>query len=198
MSVPADYAADLRAAVSRWAELSDAQWGRFASVFRRRSASAGSHILHVGDTEQFIYYIVSGLIRVYYTSTDGKESNKAFGTEGMLGGPLVASILGLPSYYGIEALEDTELLVAPVRDFAALYDADPVFDRIGRRILEQSLVRKELRERSFLQQSATERYLEFVENHADLIQRIPQYHIASYLGISEVSLSRLKGDLVRS
>jgi CRP-like cAMP-binding protein len=191
-----DIYARMRPVVNKWVRLDDDQWSRFSAIFRPRSVPAGNHILHVGDKKQSIYFISSGLIRLYYLSPDGKESNKAFGTEGMLGGPLVAAILGLPSHYGIEALEDTELLVAPVEDFTALYDEDPAFDRIGRRILEQSLVRKELRERSFLQQSATERYLEFVEKRPDLVQRIAQYHIASYLGITEVSLSRLKRELV--
>lgn len=188
----------LRSVVSEWVDLDDAQWSRFASVFRARSVSSGCHVLHVGATEQFVYFVSTGLLRVYYVSRDGKESNKAFGTEGMLGGPLVASILGLPSYYGIETLEDTDLLVAPVDRFTALYDEDPAFDRIGRRLMEQSLVRKEIRERSFLQQSATQRYLDFQTKHPDLVQRIPQYHIASYLGVSEVTLSRLRGSLLVS
>lgn len=184
--------------MTAWAVLDDRQWSLFASIFRRKRVPASDHILHVGSIDQFIYFIVAGLIRVYYEGPDGKESNKAFGVEGMLGGPLVASILGLPSYYGIEALEDTELLVAPVTDFTALYDEDPIFDRIGRRMLEQSLIRKEIRERSFLQQTATERYLDFQARHPDLLQRIPQYHIASYLGMSEVTLSRLKASLIAS
>jgi hypothetical protein len=55
-----------------------------------------------------------------------------------------------------------------------------------------------MRERSFLQQTATERYLDFCERHPDLLQRIPQYHIASYLGVTEVTLSRLRSTLVAS
>lgn len=188
----------LRSVVSNWVNLSPGQWDRFASVFRPRSYQAGSEVLRVGATEQSVYFVCSGLLRVYYLSNDGKESNKAFVPEGVLGGPLVASILGLPSYYGIEALEAAELLLAPVGAFTALYDEDPAFDRIGRKLLEQSLVRKEIRERSFLEQTATERYLDFQTRYPDLAQRIPQYHVASYLGISDVSLSRIRGALVTS
>ena len=80
--------------------------------------------------------------------------------------------------------------IAP--EFTELYSHDLVYERLGRKLAEQLLVRKELRMRSMLEQSASERYLEFVKKYPDLVDRIPQYHLASYLGITEVSLSRLK------
>lgn len=77
-------------------------------------------------------------------------------------------------------------------DFVALFEQHPIFDRLGRKLAEWLLIRKELRARSLLQQQAKERYLDFEEQYPDLVKRVPQYHIASYLGITEVSLSRLK------
>ena len=70
-----------------------------------------------------------------------------------------------------------------------------MFERLGRKLIESLLVRKELRTRSLLQQSAKERYLSFLETYPHLVARIPQYQLASYLGITEVSLSRLKNSM---
>jgi len=105
-------------------------------------------------------------------------------------------MLNLPVYYGIQALEPTTYLVAPLEQFTALYTVDPLFERIGRKLAELLLIRKELRMRSMLEQTATERYLDFIQKNPSLAERIPQYQLAAYLGISEVSLSRLKKNTV--
>src|SRR5262249_51493133 len=95
------------------------------------------------------------------------------------------------------ALEATTLLIAQYADFTDLFDQHPVFDRLGRILVEQQLIRKELRARSLLEQDATQRYLNFVRQESHLVQRVPQYHIASYLGITAVSLSRIRGSLAK-
>ena len=156
---------------------------------------AGEHLHYPGDSEHKLIFVSSGLLRFYYPSEDGKESNKAFLTEGAFGGALAAASLGLPLIYGVEALEETALLAADLSDLCALYDEHPVFDRFGRKLAERLLTRKELRMRALLQQSAKERYLELRQAQPDLVRRVPQYHLASYLGVTEASLSRLKRDL---
>ena len=148
--------------------------------------------MHPGDETHELLFCCQGVLRFYYLSADGKETNKAFIAENEFAGPLASTMLGLPVYYGIQALEQTDYLVAPLSQFTALYSANPLFERIGRKLAELLLMRKELRMRSMLEQTATERYLDFKAKNPSLINRIPQYQLASYLGISEVSLSRLK------
>lgn len=142
-----------------------------------------------------LMFVCSGLLRFYYLAEDGTESNKAFAAENDFAGPLAASYLDLPVIYGIQTLEPTTMLVANYYDFVALFDEHPVFDRLGRRLAEWFLVRKELRTRSLLQHQAKDRYLTFKERFPQITERVPQYHIASYLGITEVTLSRLKRSL---
>jgi CRP-like cAMP-binding protein len=98
---------------------------------------------------------------------------------------------------GIQALEASVVLVAEAEAFRALYDRHPVFDRMGRKLGEWWLEQKEARALAFQQQDAKDRYLNFVRTHGDLVQRISQIHIASYLGITEVSLSRIRRGLAR-
>lgn len=188
----------LRTALNQWSELPDEQWKDLASIFRVKTAAENDFILMPGDRNYELIFVNKGLLRIYYINEDGEESNKAFPDKGMFAGPLATALLGMPSRYGIQALEPTTMLATNYEDYFEILDRDPVFDRLGRKILEWVLGQRELREQSLLQQSAKERYLDFIEKHPDLIQRIPQYHIASYLGITEVSLSRLRKKLVRN
>lgn len=185
----------LRKSLNKWFALPDRQWAKLASVFSVRTVSKAQHILLPGDSVYELLFVCRGLLRFYYLSDEGAESNKAFVAENTFAGPLAAAALGLPVIYGIEAMEETTLLICDYAAFTALYGEDPVFDHIGRKLAELILMRKELRTRSLLQQTALERYKDFVERHPSLIQRVPQYHIASYLGITEVSLSRLRRNL---
>lgn len=182
----------MRHELDHWAKLNQHQWAKLQPIFQVRTATAKEMISFPGDAEHELIFVGQGLLRFYYLAADGKENNKAFIAENQFAGPLASAALGLPIYYGIEALEDTTYLVAQFSDFTNLYDQDAVFERLGRKLAELLLVRKELRTRSLLEKTAGERYTDFLEEHPDLVQRVPQYHLASYLGVTEVSLSRLK------
>lgn len=182
----------MRLVVDDWVVLPETQWRMLAGIFRLQTVPAQKHILYPGDFVHELLFVCSGMLRFYYLSDDGVESNKAFVTENNFAGPLASSALGLPVIYGIQALEPAMLLTAPYGDFVALFDHHPLFDRLGRRLAEWLLIRKELRTRSLLQHQAKERYLMFKAQFPELVDRVPQYHIASYLGITEVTLSRVK------
>ncbi len=182
----------MRATLNSWVNLTDSQWEQFASIFQVRTVEKQEYILFPGAKVHELYFVCSGLLRFYYIGDNGTESNKAFISENTFAGSLAAYHLDLPIVYGIQALEATTFLAASFSDFVDLFEKHPIFERLGRKLAEWLLIRKELRARSLLQQQAKERYLEFIKHYPDLVQRVPQYHIASYLGITEVSLSRLK------
>lgn len=186
----------LRKALSRWSDLPDSRWDELFAIFRVRVVEKGDYLLHPGDRDHELLFVYKGLLRIYYLDNEGEEANKAFPAENGFAGPLATALLNLPSRYGIQALEPTVLLAARYRDYFDLLDRHPSFDRLGRKVVEWVLGERELREQSLLQQSAKERYLNFQDRYPDLVQRIPQYHIASYLGVTEVTLSRLKRSLV--
>ena len=187
----------LRSVLQGWLELPQTQWLQLRSLFQLKTIRKHEHIIYPGTKNYPILFVYSGLLRTYYLSEDGIEKNKSFAVEDTIGGPISAFVLGLPVVYGVQALEPSTLLLAQYDDFAALFDQHPVFDRLGRKIAEQTMIRKELRERSFLLNDAKKRYLDFLKRNPDLVQRLAQYHIASYLGVSEVSLSRLKRALTQ-
>ena len=187
---------DLLRAARRWADLDAAQAEALAAIFTVRVVDAQAHLVLPGSTRHEVLFVVEGLLRFFYPSDDGRESNKAFVAEGEFAGALAAANLDLPLLYGVEALEPTTVLTTPYADFSALMDADPAFERLGRKLAERILTRKELRTRSLLLQGAKERYLDFVAANPDLVQRVPLYHIASLLGMSDVHLSRIRRELV--
>jgi CRP-like cAMP-binding protein len=166
-------------------------------IFRIRNVAKGETLLRPGETAKGILFICSGLLRYYYRETDGREANKVFLDEGAFSGPLSACALDSELACGVQALEPAVVLIAETAAFNSLYDAHPVFDRMGRKLGEWWMARKELRTRSFQILDARERYLDFIRRHGNLAQRVPQYHLASYLGIAEVSLSRIRRGLAR-
>ena len=181
----------LRAA-RRWAPLSDAQGETLLAGFETRRADANTPVSLPGDERHEILFVAEGLLRFYYPGTEGRESNKAFVTEGEFAGALASAQLGVPLLYGIEALEPTVYLAMPVTAFSALMDGEPAFERLGRRLAETILARKERTTRDLLLKSATERYVGLLAERPDLVQRVPQYHLASYLGMTDVHLSRVR------
>lgn len=194
----ADLFPQMRAALARWVDLPDPQWARLAGLFRPRAVAQHEYVVLPGSPDHELMFVCSGLLRFFYVREDGGEYNKAFVAENHLSGALAAFELAQPIPYGVQALEPATLLVAPYAAFAALFDEHPLFERLGRKFAEWLLIRKELRTWSLQQQRAAERYRDFLDQHPDLAQRVPQYHIASYLGITEVSLSRLKRSLAEA
>lgn len=182
---------------SQWAEASGEAWADLRSAFSERTYAKGDHLVLGGDALRDVFFVARGLLRLYYTDADGNEWNKAFTPEGGFAGSIASGLLGIPAPYSIQALEDTVVLAAPWEAMEATYAAHPRLERLGRRFAEQILVKKEMRERAFLELDATERYLAFVEQQSGLIERLPLYHVASYIGVTEVSLSRIRGRLAR-
>lgn len=182
-------------AARAWAPLTDTQADQLADAFALREVDARAPVALPGSDRHEILFVAEGLLRFYYPSDDGRQSNKAFVGEGEFAGALAAAGLGVPILYGIEALEPSRILASPIDRFRALYDQDPAFERLGRRLAEHILMRKERRARSLLLESAAERYLAFVDARPDLVQRVPLYHIASYLGVTDVHLSRIRREL---
>ena len=189
-----DSAAALAAAARAWAPLTDGQCAALAEAFDEREVPARSPVALPGSAAHEVLFVVRGLLRFYYPA-DGRESNKAFVAQGEFAGALAAAGLGVPILYGIEALEASVVLAAPVARWSALLDREPAFERLGRKLAEFILMRKERRARGLLTQDATARYLAFCDARPDLVQRVPLYHVASYLGVSDVHLSRVRRGL---
>ena len=182
-------------AALRWAPLDADRQRELATRFRTREVAAGEAVALPGDDRHEVLFVARGLLRFYYPGGDGREANKAFVAEGEFAGAVASAQLGVPILYGIEALEASTVLAMPYAEFSALMDAEPAFERLGRKLAETILARKERKARDLLLKNASERYDDLVAERPDLVQRVPLYHLASYLGITDVHLSRVRRQL---
>lgn len=135
--------------------------------------------------------VVEGLARAYYINED-KDITSRFMDEGFIITSWISYYHQKPGDEFIEALEDTTVACIPYKDIQQLYKDFPQFNIIGRKQTEYSLYTSELRTRMLRKHTAEEKYVFFLENHPDLIQRVPLKYIATYLGMNEETLSRIR------
>jgi len=185
----------LRSVICAIADVPASEWEYFAGQLQEREYGKGQTLLMAGDRIREFYFVLNGILRYYYLTPEGKEFNKAFAKENDFAGSIGGLISSAPSRFSIEAIEDAKVIVLPVKLIVEGYDRHRSWERLGRRLAENVAFKKELREAEFLLDSAEARYLAFLKEFADIPERIPQYHIASYLGITEVSLSRIRSKL---
>jgi len=190
-----------RARVARslrsFAPIPDASLERALDDFRERKLEVGEHLLRAGDVAGDIAFIVSGLMREYYTMSDGAERIRSFSTEGQFTGSLYDLLSQKPALVGCEALEPTRLLVTSWAGFEARCEREPIWHLVGRRVAENLYARKAIREYEMLALTAAERWDAFRRDHGALENRISQRHLASYLGITPEHLSRIRAASAR-
>ncbi len=171
--------------------LTDEHWQTFLSRVKIRSLKRKEFLVKAGTVCNIIGLVNSGVLRSFVTG-NGEEHNTDFYFPYCLVSAYSSFVTLLPSDHSIQALSATEVWCLALPDYDELVSADPVWLRFGKYAADFFLVRKCRREISFLKQSATERYAGMIKEYPDIEQRIPQYHIASYLGIKPESLSRIK------
>ncbi|GGX66468.1 Crp/Fnr family transcriptional regulator [Saccharospirillum salsuginis] len=182
----------LRQALAFWHPIPDALWPDVARLFSATEMEAAKPVVSAGEHTDVFYFVTEGLLRIYYIDRDGRETNKSFIDAGGFAGAFSSYSVLEPSPFHIQTLEPCRLLYARWEDMDNLYQTHPTLERLGRRIAEWLLVKKVNRERELLELDATERYQAFLTAHPTLVKRLPNYHIASYLGITDVSLSRIR------
>jgi len=177
-----------------YSNLSTEEFSLLQKIFSLHEYKYKEHIINPDEDNNRVFFIVSGLVRYYYLTSDGKEWNRAFLSEGMMSTSFSQDI-GKIYPYGIQAIEDTTVLIADFSDFELLFDESQMVERLHSKLVESILIKKMNRERSFLQSSAKMRYIDFVKQYPNISQRVTQYHLASYLGITEASLSRIISEI---
>ncbi len=170
------------------AESADAALG--ASVVLRFQAD--DLLFSAGERPDHLYFIQSGLLRFFYLTDDGKEFNKNFVAAGSVVTSLSTFLSGVPSPFFTQALEETVTIALPMKFVREQVEADIYWERLLSRSVAMLALKKEQREASFLLQDAGARYEAFLADFSDLAPRLPQYQIASYLGITPVALSRIR------
>ena len=143
-----------------------------------------------------IFYVVSGVVRFYYLNEDATESDRLFAQGGTFIRPVTAVRLGL--LYGCQALSTCVVMTASYETLCSMFESNLNFQKFDERLSREMLSRKDRHLRALQDLSAAERVQDFGKRFPDLVETVPQYHIANYLGMSPVSYSRLKKKLPES
>lgn len=157
-----------------------------------RTFAVDDYLLHAGDRDHTLFILLSGLVRLFYTTPDGRERNKAFYRGGQLTGAVSAAMTGAPAPFSIQALEPVKALAFSYQAMTDAAREDTAVAHASQQLLAEAFIRNEQREAMLLTCNAEQRYQWLLDQEPDLTRRVAQFHIASYLGIDAVSLSRLK------
>ncbi len=174
------------------ADIPDAEMEKATEIFRPASFPKGTFLVRAGEVPQTLSFVVSGIVRLYYITPAGVEITKSFRTENYLVAAYSSLLQGTPSRMFIQTLEPTTLLIAPYQAYQALTAGHPCWQTVNLKTAEWLYIKLDQRESELLLDDATTRYLKFLNEYPGLVNRVKQYHIASYLGITPESLSRIR------
>jgi CRP-like cAMP-binding protein len=155
------------------------------------SFSRGHHLFEAGKTDRNVYFLIKGIARAYCYSED-TELTFWFGSEGNVVLSYNSYVYRKPGYEHIELLEDAILYQVPGDALETLYNQHIDMANWGRKLAEQELIKTEERFISRQFRTAAERYTELLQQTPELLQRVQLGHIASYLGVTQVTLSRIR------
>ena len=171
--------------------LSQLEEQEFVKLLTVRKVNKKEILCKEGIVCDTIYFVSKGCLRLFHKNADD-EKTLDFLPENRWHTDFESYLLNLPSDENIDALEDSEVVLFKKKEFDKLLLKYPVFERLGRLLAESALIRMVLLAKEMRNLNPEERYLKILKTQPHLIEKIPQYFLASYLGIQSESLSRIK------
>ncbi len=165
-------------------------------IGKEKSIMYSDYFIKAGETPTKIAFVFEGLFRYVYINDNGDEFTKAILSENIFISSYSAMVLNKPSYFSIEALENSRLLEFTWSDFNQLKENDIFWVKFLMKFLEKGYITKEKRERDLLLLDAETRYKNFLAEFPGMEQRVKQGIIASYLGIKPETLSRIRKKII--
>jgi CRP-like cAMP-binding protein len=190
-----EWLAAMRATLGSFAEIPDEEWQKAIPHLRHLHLKKNEYFTRAGSVPDKMAYIVSGIFRVFYVTEPGEEKVLAIRGEGRMLSAFSAILEHTPSWYDIQALEDSDLLYIGLDQYTEGIQGHACWQVINAKYAQMLFVEKERRESEFLSDNAETRYRRFKERFPGVEDRIRQYNIASYLGMTPVALSRIRKKL---
>jgi len=165
------------------------------SFFTPKKLRKRQYILQEGDVCKYLTFVEKGMLRSYTIDEKGNEHIIQFAFEGWWVSDQFSFLTGEPAVYNIDALEDSELLLLSKQAEEQLLHKIPKFERYFRLLLQNNLITTQRRLISSYSQSAEERYQQLIAGCPTIPQRVPQHMMASFLGITPETLSRIRKNM---
>ncbi len=178
----------------QFTDFNDSELKVIMPYFEPKKFKKKTTLLDIGKVSNEVFYLIKGCIRLY-CEKDGEELSTYFFTENMFAGSYDSFLSRKPSKVAIETLEECEVLVLTHKGQETLFNIFPKMNEFVRKAIEQRFILLHDLFISYLLNSPEERYLMLLNDRPELLQRVPQYQIASFLGITRVSLSRIRNRL---
>lgn len=181
--------------ISERVSLTDDEFKAIEAVSTLKKLRKKQYLLQEGDVWRFNAFITKGCVRTYRVDDEGGEHILQFSIENWWTGDRESLMSGKPSRCNIDALEDSELILIGKEDFEGLLKNIPAFQDMVTQILEKSFIASQNRIHAAISYTAEEKYMNFIKTYPDLSNRVPQSMIASFLGISPETLSRVRNQV---
>ncbi len=175
--------------------LNENDWKYLSGSISIKSIEKNNFFLEENQICHFIALVNKGTFIYYRSLANGNDVTTVFAFKGDWITNNHSRLNKSPSHLNIKAIEDSELFVVKQADLLNLYDKIPALERFGRLLLEQAYVRLVQLSIDLQTLSATDRYLKLLQNYPEILQKVPLYHIANYLGIAPKSLSRIRNSI---
>lgn len=175
--------------------LEDNQWELVLEVLKSKVLAKDTHLLKEGEVSDSIAFISSGALIYYKDLENGDQMTTDFAFEGDWVTDNYSRLNNCPSLINIKTIEESQLYILKNKDLTELYKKILPLERLGREVTERFFLKMVEHNIDLQTLSAKDRYLKLLKNHPEIFQRIPQYHIANYLGIAAKSLSRIRGEI---
>lgn len=164
----------------------------FIGLSKLKHYPSGYILTNLNEINHNLYFVRKGMVRVYHLNTNGAEKTVHLSWEGSFTVSLESVLNNVPSPYIVETSEPCELFVANYEKVQKFIEERPQFQKANKFFLQQIMMHFRERIDSFVCLSPEERYLELIEKQPEIFNRLANKHIASYLGITPVSLSRIR------
>ena len=181
--------------ISRFVDLNSLQESLIEDSFILDSFFKKEYLLINGKVSKHEYFITKGCVRVFVIDSKGDEHNLSFNVENWWAGDLISFLNETPADYNIQALENTEVLKISKPSWMELLSNSSEMERYSRVMFQNSVTALQSRIVQNISYTAEERYFYLMNNRPEIFQRVSQKHIASYLGITPESLSRVRKEI---
>lgn len=175
--------------------LSESTWEEIMPLFTKQILAKNQYFVNTDTIAENFGFLENGVVRAFYINSEGKEYNKQFFVGQTIIGAYSSLLTGKSNLVAQQALTDCTVYSCNYKKLISLYDKFHDLERISRKIAEYYFIEKEKKEIEIVLLDAIERYSIFQQEFPKLDQLIPQYHIASYLGISQTQLSRIRNQI---
>jgi len=185
----------LRSYFSSQLQMDEAQIGEVLSDYRVKRLTKDEFLVREGEYCHHTFFVEQGLLRQFSIDEKGKEHILMFAPENWFILDRESALFHQPSAYNIQALEDSEVVMLDEQFVEKMSEKSPSFTQVNIRLLQNHILHLQNRINMLLSASAEARYLQFVEMYPNILLRVPQSMVASYLGVTPESLSRVRKQL---